>query len=294
MTLLQIIRQVLAELGLQDTNSVVGNNNTTVRQCLAALTRLGMDLAREYDWQALRREHIVYTKASTVNAALQAGNPVIAMDSTSGITTDHVIAGTGVVPYVRVKQINSAQKLTVEVAPTLNGTYGLSVWQNRYPLPPDWKKQIPQTEWNRTASTSMPGPLNPQTFAAGKVWTGPLTHDAFTIANNALQLLYQPANAQMITFAYQSKNWAVGAGSAYKDQPTDDADEILYDASLMILGTKLLFLQAKGLDFSLDAAQYSSLLARCKAQDASAQQLSITPAHMPPQPTVPDGNWTVQ
>ena len=52
-TLLQLVDQMSAELGLTQPPSVIGSSNNQTIQILALANRLGKDLVRDYEWQRL-------------------------------------------------------------------------------------------------------------------------------------------------------------------------------------------------------------------------------------------------
>lgn len=290
MNLLELIRAVTAELGLQSVSGVVGNQEPTVRQLLALAQRLGTDLTRDWNWQRLTREHILTTVALTQPATTTAGSAVVTTDTT-GISERWGLLGTGARPFAQVVSIDSPTQLTMNMPAESSGTTDMQFSQIEYPLPGDWKKQIPQTEWDRTNRWPLMGPQTPQawqSFKSGIVYAGP--RERFRILNNCIVLNPPPPDGLLLAFEYISKNWVSGNKSSF----TEDTDTFIYDDSLMILGLKTLFLQAKGLDFSLEGAQFTNLLNQCKAQDQSAASLSISPrrsSQFLSTANIPDGNW---
>ncbi len=294
MTLLDFIRAVMAELGLQNVSSVVGNQEPTVRQLLALAQRLGNDLTREWDWQRLDREYILTTRALVQSVTTTEGSAVITTDTT-GLSARWGVFGTGARPFAQILSIDSPTQATMNMPADRSGTTDMQFSQVEYPLPSDWKKQIPQTEWDRTNRWPLMGPLTAQawqSFKSGIVYAGP--RERFRILGNAIVLNPPPPDGLLLAFEYISNNWVLSAASTGKSSFTADDDTFIFDDSLMILGLKTLFLQAKGLDFSLEGSQFSSLLAQCKAQDKSAPMLSISPSsggRLLSMANVPDGNW---
>lgn len=295
MTLLELVRQIMAELALQNISGVIGNQEPTVRQILALLQRLGNDLCRDFDWQRLVREHIITTQATTQQGTTTAGNAVVNVASTSGLSTNWGVSGPGILPFSKIVTINSATQITLNMPAQESGTNDLQFSKVEYPLPADWKKQIPQTEWDRTNRWPLLGPENGQAwqaFRSGIVYPGPRI--LFRILNNTIALSPPPPDGLLLAFEYISKGWVLGADNTAKNTFTADTDTFIYDPSLMILGAKTLFLQAKGLDYSLEGAQFSALLDQCKAQDQSVPELSLTPrraGRLLDLENVPDGNW---
>lgn len=295
MTLLELVRQALAELGLANISGVVGNNDQTVRQVLALMSRLGADLTRDHDWQRLVREHILTTKAVTMAAMLTENSAVVTVADTSGLSPKWGIWGTGARPFAQIVSVDSPTQLTMNMPADRSGTFDLQISQVEYPLPDDWKKQIPQTEWDRTNRWPLMGPQSGQawqSFKSGIVYSGP--RERFRILGDCIALNPPPPDGLLFAFEYVSKNWVLSQDGTPKAAFTADTDTTIYDDSLMVLGAKVLFLQAKGLDFSLEASQFQNLLGQCKAQDASAPALSISPrpaSQFLSNRNIPDGSW---
>lgn len=68
MALLDMIQDVTDELGLTQPNSIIGNNDSQVRQFLALANKEGKDLARRFDWEVLTR---INTFTLSTSASLQ-------------------------------------------------------------------------------------------------------------------------------------------------------------------------------------------------------------------------------
>ncbi len=295
MTLLELVRQVMAELGLQTVSGVVGNQEPSVRQIFALMNRLGVDLTRENDWQRLMREFILTTRAEQKTVTVTQGSAVATMASTSGLSARWGVTGEGVRPFSQIVSVDNATQVTLNMPADRSGTFDMTFSQIEYPLPSDWKKQIPQTEWDRTNRWPLMGPQTPQawqSFKSGIVYAGP--RERFRIMGNSIVLNPPPPDGLIFAYEYISKDWVIGVDGGTKPGFTLDTDTCIFDDSLIILGTKVLFLQAKGLDFSLEGAQFNNLMNQCKAQDKSAAALSISPrpaGRLLGLDNVPDGSW---
>lgn len=295
MTLLELVRAVMAELGLQQISGVVGNQGPTERQVFALMSRLGRDLTREYDWQRLMREYILTTVSVQKTATTVTGSATLTLASTAGLSPRWGVSGPGMRPFAQIVSVDSPTQVTLNMPADESGAVDLQFSQVEYPLPADWKNQIPQTEWDRTNRWPLAGPQTPQawqSFKSGIVYAGP--RERFRIIGNTIALNPPPPNGLIFAYEYISNAFAIGADGTPKSSFTADDDTCIYDDSLMILGTKTLFLQAKGLDASLEGSQFSSLLAQCKAQDKSAAALSISPGagtRLLSLDNVPDGSW---
>lgn len=295
MTLLELVRQIMNELGLQTISGVVGNQEPSVRQMLALTQRLGNDLVRDWDWQRLNKEHIITTQATTKTGTTSNGSAVVTMASTTGLSPNWGVLGPGIRPFSQIVTVDSPTQVTLNMPADASGTVDLQFSQVQYPLPADWKKQIGQTEWDRTNRWPLMGPQTPQawqSFKSGIVYAGP--RERFRILSNAITLNPPPPAGLLLAFEYISKNWITGADGTAKAAFTADTDTYIFDDSLLVLGVKTLFLQAKGLDFSLEAAQFGNLLSQCKAQDKSAPVLSLSGSsggRLLSNDNIADGNW---
>lgn len=298
MTLLQIVQQAYGELGLSPIPSnVVSSTDPQVVQMLALLQRHGHDLCRQFDWERLDKEYLITTVAYSRTGNVTAGSAVITnIPSTTGITTAFQVAGNGIAPFAQILSVDSPTQVTMNQVAQISGTgVALEFAQTAYPLPSDWLKQIPQTEWDRTNRWPMLGPKSPQewqSFKSGIVYAGP--RERFRIQGNAFNVNPPPPNALTFAFEYISNSWVYSASGTAQTQFLADTDTTVFDDSLMVAGLKLRWRQAKGFDYAFDADEYSGLLSQIKAQDKSSPKLSLSPVagniYLSPM-NVPDGNW---
>lgn len=298
MNLLQIVQQACREMALVAPESVVSSTDPQIIQMYALLNRFGGDLCRQDDWRRLDREYIISTVAQTVSTTLVNGSAVATVASTSGLNANWGIDGMGVNPFAQIVSIDSPTQFTMNMPAIQSGTFNLNFAQVQYPLPSDWKKQIEQTEWDRTNRWPLMGPQSPQawqSFKSGIVYAGP--RERFRILGNTIALNPPPPNGLILSFEYISDAYVVAAdGTTYKSSFTADTDTCLFDDSLMVEGLKVAFKQAKGLDVTFELSRFNILLENCKAQDRSAPKLSLTPWNgtvLLTTQNVPDGNWGV-
>jgi len=298
MNLLQIVQQACREMALVAPDSVVSSTDPQIIQMYALLNRFGGDLCRQDDWRRLDREHILITVAQNISTTLVEGSAVATVVDTSGLSKNWGIDGLGVNPFAQIVSIDSPTQITMNMPATQTGTFDLNYAQVQYPLPSDWKKQIEQTEWDRTNRWPLMGPQTPQawqSFKSGIVYAGP--RERFRILGNTIALNPPPPSGLVLSFEYISSAYVVSAdGTTYKTSFTEDTDNCLFDDSLMVEGLKVAFKQAKGLDVTFELSRFNILLENCKAQDRSAPKLSLTPrngAVLLTTQNIPDGNWGV-
>jgi len=296
MNLLQLIQQVCNELGITPPNAVVSSTNQSIRQLYALLNRHGHDLSRQFEWERLDKEWIVNTVAFDIQATFTLNSPIVTTASTAGITTNFGLNSSNTTPFSTVLSVDGPTQFTMNMPSTIAGLQTVTMSQVAYPLPSDWLNQIPQTEWDRTNRWPMLGPKSPQewqSFKSGIVYAGP--RERFRIQGGSLQISPPPPNGLTFAYEYVSSAWVVDVSGAAKQNLSADTDTTIFDDSLMIVGLKMRWLRAKGLDFSVEMQEFNNLLSTIKAQDKSAAKLSLSPVSGSiylGTSNIPDGNWT--
>lgn len=296
MTLLELVQQVCDELMIQRPPTVAGSTDPQIRQLLALLNRLGVDLSRQAQWQRLNREHILTTVAINQTGNTVAGSNVITgIPSTVGITPQFGVNGPGTTPFAQVTSVGANQvTLNMPMTETLTGA-SFQFSQVAYDLPSDWLSEIPQTEWDRTNRWPLLGPQSPQdwqSFKSGIVHAGP--RQRFRIQENQILINPPPPNGLLFSLEYISNGWVINSVNQRLPRFTNDTDTAIFPDSLLITGLKAQFKASKGLDGTFDLAEFRVMLDTIKAQDKSAPKLSLSP-----QPgevllsvaNVVDGNW---
>lgn len=296
MTLLELVQQVCDELMIQRPQTVAGSTDPQIRQLLALLNRLGVDLSRQAQWQRLNREHILTTVAINQTGNTVAGSNVITgIPSTVGITPQFGVNGRGTTPFAQVTSVGENQvTLNMPMTETLTGA-SFQFSQVAYDLPSDWLSEIPQTEWDRTNRWPLLGPQSPQdwqSFKSGIVYAGP--RQRFRIQENQILINPPPPNGLLFSLEYISNGWVINSVNQRLPRFTSDTDTAIFPDSLLITGLKAQWKAAKGLDGTFDIAEFRVMLDTIKAQDKSAPKLSLSP-----QPgevllsvaNLSDGNW---
>lgn len=285
-TMLQLIQQTTSELNLAIPSYVAGNTNQDVQQVLALMNRVGYDLVKEYDWQALQLEYRFYTDAQTfVGATIsdQSYNIVVTGDATA-LNGNYSITGTGINQdtYVSSVTYNSGTGLsTIVMSQLASGTYvnvTFTFSQTKYPLPPDFEAITDNTHWDKTKHWQMLGPEDAQQWQwlkSGYISTGPRIR--WRILGNKFQI-WPPYNTQeYLGFEYRSKGWARSATDQVKNSFTADTDTTIFDDTVMVLGTKLKYFQIKGFDTTALQQDYFRYLNVAKANDKGSANLSFAP-----------------
>ena len=276
MNALKLIQQVTDELALYRPTALIGSQDPQIRQLVALLNRLGADITRQTEWQRLNKEYLIVTNSFTLTGTVTNGSKVITgLPTTTAITDQYTIIGTGIQPFAQVVTVNNLTEITMDMEATESGTVELQFAQNKFDLPSDWNRQIPQTEWNRTQRWELLGPKSAQewqTFKSGIVSAGP--RQRFRILQNQLCLNPSPPDNQTLSFEYISDGWVEGVDGVAKTEVTQDTDTFIFSDSLLITGLKAQWLVAKGLDASFSLGEFRYLLEQEKSTNKSAPVLS--------------------
>ena len=76
-SLLQLVTQVTAELGLASPATVVGNPSQEVIQLLALMNASGYELLRKADWRQLTSRYTFFTSFATTTGTVASGSQII-------------------------------------------------------------------------------------------------------------------------------------------------------------------------------------------------------------------------
>jgi hypothetical protein len=276
MNALRLVQQTVDELALYRPTALIGSQDPQIRQLVALLNRLGADITRQTEWQRLNKEYLIVTNSFTLTGTVTNGSKVITgLPTTTAITDQYTIIGTGIQPFAQVVTVNNLTEITMDMEAVESGTVSLQFSQNKFDLPSDWLRQIPQTEWNRTQRWELLGPKSAQewqTFKSGIVSAGP--RQRFRILQNQLCLNPSPPDNQTLSFEYISNGWVEGVDGVAKTEVTQDTDTFIFSDSLLITGLKAQWLVAKGLDASFSLGEFRYLLEQEKSTNKSAPVLS--------------------
>jgi hypothetical protein len=299
-TLLQLVDQMSAELGLTQPPSVIGSSNNQTIQILALANRLGKDLVRDYEWQRLVQAYIWQTQnAVSTTGNITANSRVITnIPSTAALQVGNVVTGTGQTPYAEILTIDSSTQVTLN-APVSTSTASVSMTfaKQDYDLPDGYDRMISDTNWDRTDHWRNLGPKSSQDWQflqGGIISIGP--RERFRIYNNKFRIFQALTTVYNFSFEYVSNYWVCASGSdqGSKSAYTADTDTSIFPDDLMLAGLKFYFLKAKKLDYAIELGEFMRALSYCKAQDQPVSAMSLAPVGMNQLVgpwSVQDGNW---
>ena len=282
-TLLQLVDQATAELGLSVPTSVIGNTTQDVVQQLGLLQAVGYELQRQWDWQALITEYrfttlfYQYTGNTTISQVTVTG-----MSSIVGLPSDstYMITGTGVNQdtYVTSAAGTNVVMSQAASATTTGGTFTFS--QTKFSMPSDYDRLIDRTDWDKSKHWEMLGPETAQQWQwlkSGYISTGPRVR--YRVLGNYFQIWPPMGTNEYLGFEYVSNLWvtATGGTAPTKTSFTVDTDTCIFPDRLIVLGLKLKYFQIKGFDTTALQDDYTEQLNIAKAADAGSATLSMAP-----------------
>lgn len=299
-TLLQLVDQMSAELGLTQPAAVIGSSNNQTIQILALANRLGKDLVRDFEWQRLVQAYIWQTQvAVSTTGNITSGSRVITnIPTTAGLAVGNVVTGTGQTPYAEILTIDSSTQVTLN-APVATSTSSVSMTfaKQDYDLPGGYDRMISDTNWDRTDHWRNLGTKSSQDWQflqGGIISIGP--RERYRIYNNKFRIFQALTTVYNFSFEYVSNWWvcATGSDQGSKAAFTADTDTCVFPDDLMLAGLKFYFLKAKKLDYSIELGEFMRSLSYCKAQDVPVSAMSLAPVGMNQLVgpwSVQDGNW---
>ena len=217
-TLLALVQQVCAELGLNVPTYVVSNPDAQVSQILSLCTAEGEECAayetEQGAWPALRK---------TYNFTLS-----------NGVAS--------------------------------------------YSLPADYSFMLPSTMWDATTRWRIVGPVDPAGW--NMLQYGAATTAApfyrFKIEAGQLSIFPTPSSSgDVVAFTYASNGWCKSAANVVQTTWLADTDTYILDERLFILGVKMRFKQAKGLDYVAELSLYQSRLNWAKGNAGGSKPLTM-------------------
>lgn len=299
-TLLQLVDQMSAELGLSQPATVIGSSNNQTVQILALANRLGKDLVRDFEWQRLVQAYIWQTQvAVSTTGNITAGSKVITnIPNTASLQVGNVVTGTGQTPYAEILTIDSSTQVTLN-APVTTSTASVSMTfaKQDYDLPGGYDRMISDTNWDRTDHWRNLGTKSSQDWQflqGGIISIGP--RERYRIYNNKFRIFQALTTVYNFSFEYVSNYWvcATGSDQGSKSAFTADTDTCVFPDDLMLAGLKFYFLKAKKLDYSIELGEFMRSLSYNKAQDVPVSAMSLAPVGMNQLVgpwSVQDGNW---
>ncbi len=279
-TMLQLMQQVTAELGVPVPASVAGNTTQDVVQLLALMNACGYELLRKADWRQLTKPYNFFTSYTTTTGTYAANTQIITgIPSTAALDTTFMVVANGYPNATFIQSVDSPTQVTVTSQTTAAATNGVIYFQKvKYDFPSDYDAIVPRTQWDKSKHWEMLGPEDAQQWEwllSGFISTGPRIR--WRLFGTYFQIWPGFSNAESLGFEYRTKAWAYAADGTAKNSFTVDTDTAIYPDRLLVLMTKLKYFESKGLDTTAMYRNYIAELETDIAQNTSAANLSFAP-----------------
>lgn len=279
-TMLQLVQQATAEMGLAVPTQVAGSLSSDTIQQLALLNAVGYELYRQYQWQAMTGQNIFQVSVSTITGDTTSGSSSLTnITSTAGLDSTYQVSGLGINQATYVSAVPDANTLTLSQPATstnTGATYTLT--KVKYSMPADYDRQIDRTHWDKSKHWEMLGPETAQQWEwliSGYIATGPRVR--YRIFQGYFQIWPALASEEVLGFEYLSNAWVRDASGNPKTSFTADDDTCLFPDRLMVLGLKKKYFEVKGFGNEMYLSDYNTQLDIAKANDAGSATLSFAP-----------------
>lgn len=283
-TLLQLVQQASAEMGLAIPNTVAGNTSTDVTQMYYLINAAGNELAREYPWEAMNTEYDWYSQYSESDGAIINGTSVITGVDPATVNfinaagaTNFQVQGEGVIQSTAVVSALGTT-VTINSAATSDGAGNYVFGQVMYDLPAGFDRITDRTQYDKSKRWEMLGPETPQQWQwlkSSYISTGPRIR--WRIMGQKFQIWPLTSTNEYLSFEYISGNWAASAAGVGQTQFIQDTDTCIFPNRLMVLALKKKYFEVKGFDTSSYQRDYDMQLNIAKANDAGSATLSLAP-----------------
>jgi len=283
-TMLALIQQATAEMGLASPTAVAGSTVQDTVQELALLNAIGYQLQREYEWQQITKEYRFPTVFYTYTGNVANGSTTVSsMSSITGLSTTPTyfsVTGSGMQQDTYLVTVTGTSA-TLSLPASASGTsVSLTFSQTMYANPSDFDRLKDRTDWDKSKHWEMLGPETGQQWQwlkSGFISTGPRIR--YRMLGGLFQIWPPSGIADYLGLEYVSKNWVLSASATItpdKASFTVDTDTCIFPDRLMVVGLKHLYFQVKGFgDVYLD--EWNRQLSIAKANDGGSPTLSMAP-----------------
>lgn len=174
---------------------------------------------------------------------------------------------------------------------TVNGT-------ESYALPSDYVRIKDETQWNRTLSSPLDGPVESQDWQTLKASTASSgVFKRFRVWQGLFWLEPTPTGIETIAYEYVSNLWVVPTGATWPtactNVPTLPTDTLRFDEDLLVAALKLAWKEAKNQDTSAALEDLQQAWSAVAGGDGAKPVLSLSGgrAFRPCCPRLPDTGW---
>ena len=151
--------------------------------------------------------------------------------------------------------------------------------QSDYPLPVDYHRMVPETQWDRSNIRPLSGPITPQRerYEIERGVNVGIPREFRQIGKAAVRITPIPsANGETLSYQYVSKNWAVSAALATQQEIQADTDTTVFDPDLLVKDLRWRFFMAKGWDSAAMKLERDAVFYQQTSADIGSSTLSLS------------------
>lgn len=286
-SLLTIVNQVTAELGLPQLTSIVGNSDLTARQILALANRSGDNLYQEHQWTPLQNYSIISIGTPTYigDAVTVAGSADMVLTTNAGIVANYyAVTGVEVPTSARVIAVNvDGITITMDEPSQYTGTSPVVVVKDTFNIPADFKWFLNRTMWDRTNHWELIGPISPEVDEwqrSGIVSQGPRIRWRQVGLPDQCWRLWPPPSATNsypldLVFEYVSDYWCQSSLGVAQPYFQADTDKPIVDGQAIVLEVKWRLWQARGFSYAAFQQEALNYISRLAAKDGGSPDLYL-------------------
>ena len=278
MNLIGAVSAALGEIGIPTPSTLINNPSPDAIQVLAIATAAAMSLATEFDWQVLATQTTFNVQSQVLTGSTTTGSNLLVMSTAPvGLDTTWQVIGTGIPQDVYVVSVVGNVVTMSQVATSTNASISLTFGKTQYPLPSDYSRLIPRTQYDKSRRWAMVGPATPQEWEwlkSSYISTGPRIR--YRLWGGYLQTWPIIATSDLLSFEYISNAYAIDASTMLRKPGfTADSDMYIYGDRLFVCAIKARYMLQRGLDSNIAVGEYQEQLSLAKAYDQSAATLSM-------------------
>lgn len=265
-TALEIMNLAEIELGLSPSGSI--NSTTPQARAMKAYMNAVLEEVVEFGlWSGLEKEAVIEIGSPvTLSATFSANDATVTVSSTASISTAYAVSGEGLQNGTRVLSITNGTTLELDKAPTEAGAgVTLTFARDTFDIPTDLRFWVPQTQWDTRNQWQLIGPTSRQFDAWQRNGiVGPYPRRQFRRVGprpTAFRIFPPPVNSGAdypgtLVYTYMSGYPVVAADTSTKRRFSEDDDTSLVPDTLVKLGAKWKWKEAKGFDFGPMQQEY--------------------------------------
>ena len=278
-TMLSIAQQVVTELGLSPVTAVASSLTQDTIQILGLMNASGNELCMEYNWRALDKEYRFNMQYLQPTGTTVDGSAVVTgLSDTTGLDSTYMCSGTGIPQDCYIVTVDNPTQVTLNQPATASATSTLTFGKAQYALPSDYDRIVDRTQWDKTKHWEMLGPESAQQWQwlkSGYIATGPRLR--WRLLGQYFQIWPLSSTSEYLGFEYISNGWATTVAGVSQSSFTADTDTCIFPTRLMVLFTKMKYMEIKGFDATAMTRDFKRFLDIAKAEDSGAATLSFAP-----------------